>query len=275
MSTSAIDFRPIRAGEPHALLAGVWRRIMRDFDLDKPRLDDLLSEHVRKLTYMDSEKQLQYRGNVLSDLLAESLTWGTFLRGLRGIGVRSVEIELRLHHLKYATVHKLPIEFPGYDVDPEARLPGQKDLPPTELHYFFMAIMRDLGMSIDDINNYLTRYMIRARIPLTSRNKTSMRGNVKKDIFQQRLSWTSFVRGLNFLEITKFEIELHLQFKNHKSKHRHVIILNDPEDLIEELRDLIPPEDLNDFTIPTETTAAADDSQRPSPDGQDATDASI
>lgn len=230
----ASDFKNIRTGEPDALLAGIWRQVMRDYEMDESRLDDLVSEFARKMTFMDAEKQMQYRGNVISDLVSEKMSWRTFLRGLRAIGVMKMDFNLTLHHLHFATEHSMLIEFPKPSVDVDLVVKGEKK-PPTELHVFYMAIMRDLGIGHEIINKLITRYMARMRVPITPSNKTSARGNIKKELWMERLSWKNFVRGLNFLEVTKFEVELVLYFKRSKSTHRRVIVINDASDLMIEL----------------------------------------
>lgn len=234
LSNKASDFKNIRTGEPDALLAGIWRQVMRDYEMDISRLDDLVSEFARKMTFMDTEKQLQYRGNVISDLTSEKMSWRTFLRGIRAIGVVEMDFCLVLHHLRFATEHSMLIQFPDPSVDVDF-VPKGESKPPTELHVFYMAIMRDLGISNDTINKLITRYMGRMRVPITPRNKTSARGNIKKELWMERLSWKNFVRGLNFLEVTKFEIELRLTFKKSNSTHRRVIVINDADDLMIEL----------------------------------------
>lgn len=250
----ATDFRDIRTGEPDAVLAGVWRQIMRNYGMDFARLDDLVTDYSKLMTFMTPEKQSQYRGNVLSDLKGERMTWGTFLRGIRCLKMQKMDFILHLHHLNYITEHTLTKEFAPPDVDIDAiRLPnGEK--PPTELYYLYTSIRHDLGISVSDVQHLLTKYMVRCRIPLTPKNKTSVRGNIKKDLFMERLSWANLIRGLNFLEIVKFEVEIVLYPKKGKStRHRRVIILNDPQDLREELEAIDDKGSLSDTTLDTTT----------------------
>lgn len=250
----AIDFRDIRSGEPDAILAGLWRQIMRNYGMDRARLDDLVTDFSRQMSFFTEEKQSQYRGNVLSDLLAERMTWGTFLRGVRALKMRKMDFIVHLHHLRYITEHTMVKEFAPPDVDIDAT-PEDGKKPPTELHFLFISIMRDLGVSSTDVQNLMTKYMVRTRVPLTPKNKTHVRGNIKKDLLGERLSWASFIRGLNFLEITKFEVEIVLYPKKGRStRHSRVIILNDAQDLREELDIIANSSNIGDtsFQSPTQ-----------------------
>jgi len=245
----ATDFRDIRTGEPDAVLAGIWRQIMRNYGMDFARLDDLVTDYSKMMTFMTPEKQSQYRGNVLSDLKSEKMTWGTFLRGIRCLKMQKMDFILHLHHLQYITEHTLVKEFAPPEVDIDLPLPNG-DKPPTELYYLYTSIRHDLGISVADTQQLLTKYMIRCQIPLTHKNKTSVRGNIKKDLFGERLSWASLIRGLNFLEIVKFDVEIVLYPKKGKStRHRRTIILNDPHDLREELEAINERKDANDTQL--------------------------
>lgn len=211
--------------------------------MDKARLDDLVTEYARRMTYLTEDKRVQWRGNVLSDLLSTSMTWSTFLRGIRCLNMRKMGFTLKLHHLNIITEHTFIKEFPGADVDVEST-PESGQKPPTELHLFFTSIMRDLGVSVGDVQTLLTRYMIRARVPMTTDNRTNVRGNIKKELFGERLTWPSFIRGLNFLELTKFELIVTLTPKTGRGRsHRRIIVLNDADDLRDELLAIVTNKD--------------------------------
>lgn len=235
--------RDIKSGTADAVLSGMWRQIMRDYQIEEGRIDDLIFEYSNKMTHLDANKRQQFRGNVPSDLRKDTMSWRAFVVGLMILGTTEFEVRLRLHHLNSMTEHAFtktfpPPDQPGQDDDEEEMDESKAELKPrTDLSMFFSGILNDLAISISQFDHLLGNYMIRMRVPMTARNRTHVRGNLKKELMGRRLSWASLVKGLNFLKVTRFDFILTLKFKNgRESVHQRLIILNDREDLIEEIR---------------------------------------
>lgn len=166
------------------------------------------------------------------------MTWLTFKRGLSCLGVKTATIVFTLNHLRHRTRHKLVLEFgEPVKLDEEADEEGKK--PPTELSIFLPSIMHALGVNIATFDRLLTSYMLRHRIDPSRNKRVSVRGNLKKSLLDRRLSWANFIKGLDFLTIPSFDVEINLTFhgrrKSRKLPHTDFIIINDVEDLLAEM----------------------------------------
>lgn len=234
----SLDSYPeIRSGTPDTILAGIWRVILKDFEIDPARLDDLVNSYSRQMTHLDAQKRAQYYGNVLSDLRADQMTWRTFRRGPMILKAKSMTIKLTLHHLRCQTEHKMTVVY-GPPNEPEEKPDENGHKQPTELSIFFSNIMNELGVSVSTFNSLLTTYMRRMRIPVTPSNRTYIRGNFKKEFTGLRLSWASFVRGIDFLTVPSFDIEITLEFQGRRSRrsiHKTSVVLNDIEDMLADM----------------------------------------
>ena len=79
--------------------------------------------------------------------------------------------------------------------------------------------------------------MYRALIPITTKNRTHIRGNLKKELLGPKLTWRSLIKGFNFLCVVKFDMRLRLFIKNlAPTEHVRTVILNDIDDFQEDLK---------------------------------------
>lgn len=199
------------------------------------------------MTQLDEKKRVQYYGNVLSDLQAGAMTWRTFKRGPMILGATKMTMLFTLHHLRCQTTHRLVIQYPpASEVDVSSATSKSE---PTELSLFFTNILMDLGVNVGTFNRLLTVYMRRHHVSVTPSNRTYMRGNLKKEFQGKRLSWASFNRGIDFLTIPRYDVQIDLEFKNkrnHSKKlHETTVVLNDLSDMMSDM-------DESDFLTPGE-----------------------
>lgn len=243
-------YPPIKTGEPHAILAGIWRKILQDLDIDPTRLDGLVEQYSRRMTHVSPQKRTSWYGNVSPDLIEPSITWMTFLRGPRVLGAKKMTLEFVLKHRFVRTRHTLIIEY-GPPDQPEEILTDKGEKPPTELSLFFTRIMFDLGVSPSTFNNLLTCYMRRTlRVESTPSNRSFLRGNYRKEFINPRLSWISFIKGLDFLTIPEFDLYITIETGGRRGKtthHHERIVLNEISDMLADMSEdefLEPPEEL-------------------------------
>lgn len=261
MSTTD-NFQEIRTGTADAILAGLWRRILTDYDIGPARLDDLVNQYSKKMTHLEPNKRAQFYGNVLSDLKSDQITWSTFKRGPMVLNAKKVTMTFTLHHRYCQTEHSFSFEY-GAPNEPEVIPEGllKKDIP-TELGTFLANIMSSLGVDVTTFNHLLSGYMKRNKIDSTQGKRMHVRTNLRKDLLQKRLSWAGFMRGLDFLTIQKLDVKIELEFVSRsnrvkRSKHYERIILNSIEDMLADMDD-------SDFLNPvvSESTDAATDTPR-------------
>lgn len=235
------NFPEIKTGTADAILAGLWRVILSDYDISPARLDDLVNQYSRKMTHLDANKRSQFYGNVLSDLRSDQMTWRTFKRGPMILNAKRMTMTFTLHHRFCSTEHTLHIEYGAPD-ELEEKLDADGNKPPTELSVFFPEIMSSLGVDVATFNRLLTSFMKRHRIDPSRSQRAYARGNLKKELLQQRLSWASMIKGLDFLTVPKFDIKITLEFENRskkirRSEHFSKFILNDIEDMLADMDD--------------------------------------
>lgn len=249
MSPTTYPF--IKSGTADAVLAGIWRKICYDLDIDDARLDDLILGYTKKMTYNDPQKRAQDYGNWSSDLKQGQMTWTTFLRGPRCLNVKRMSMEFRLNHLRYNTIHTLAKEYPEPH---EPVQDSETSETVTELSQFLMQIMHDLGVTVSKISELLNVF-VRRQTRLGGA-KPFLKGNVKKEFFHPRLSWASFIRALDFLTIPSFDLKITLEFYGRRRKvtnHRMSIVINTIEDLMAFM-------DESEFLIPNVTVSTTEDS---------------
>ncbi len=236
----------IRSGTADTVLAGLWRIILKDERIDPARLDDLINQYSRKMTNVDAQTRTQWYGNVASDLKADQMTWRTFKRGPMVLGAKRMEITLILHHLNCRTRHKYVLHYPPPDQSEEIDT-GDGGKQATELSIFYAQILMNLDVSVGTLNRLLRTYMQRRHMRITPANSTYMRGNLKKEIIGKRLSWASFVKGIDLLTVPRFGVEIALFYDNRHKKttyHGTTITLNDIKDMLADMdeSDFLQPE---------------------------------
>lgn len=97
----------------------------------------------------------------------------------------------------------------------------------------FRTILFDIGIDTGKFNILLERYMIRAGLPNNIRESSSVRGNLKKELLKNSISWKVFIKGLMFLNITKFELVIRLHHSNKiVTEHKKTVALD--EDFVDE-----------------------------------------
>lgn len=232
------SFPLIQSGTADAVLAGVWRRILYDLDIDASRLDDLVYQYSTKMTHVSQAKRIQHHGNVSSDLKEPQITWSTFLRGPRHLGAKSVQMDFIFQHLRGRSRHTLYWEY-GKPNEPEEVLDADGNKPPTELSIFLIKTMHSLGVDIGTFNSLLTSYMRRTlKAQSTPNNRTYLRGNLKKVFYEPRLSWATLIKAIDFLTIPSFDLEITLTFGGRRpkvTKHHVTINLGLITDMLKEM----------------------------------------
>lgn len=236
MSIEAALIRaPLQTGGVDSILAGLWRKVLNDLDIDDSTILDKIDRYSKKVTKDFPERSAQIRGNLRTDVNKDAMTWYTFTKCLRVIGVEYFEIEFKLHHLRMVSSHVLRVKLDDHFFlsDEEEKDPKE----PTALSVFFKDMLHQLSIGVTMFESLLEHYMRREKVAINLRNKTHIRGYLKKDFSAPKMSWKSFVKGMVFLCVLKMDMHLILHLRrNQITEHDYEVVLGDMEDYTEELK---------------------------------------
>lgn len=99
------------------------------------------------------------------------------------------------------------------------------------LSSLYRKILFDLNIDFTRFNHLTEQYIIRAGLARHAKETTSVRGNLKKELLHDRMSWKVFIKGLNFLRVVRFDITIRLYHHNQKlTEHTKTVVLYSSED---------------------------------------------
>lgn len=237
--------REVASGAAATMLKSMWDLILRDYGVDAPRVEDLITEFSKKMTQEPLAKQQSWRGNLISDLRCDTLTWKDFIRALRITGAYQAEMIFDLHHQRYNTKHRFLVPLPPptepekgvtEEVYDEVKKEYVKKPVLTDLAVFMRAITNELGIDFVKREALLNSFIRRYRLLDTARNKSHVRGNLIKTLTAERLQFPHFIMGFSYLEVLALDWTINLHFKQGKtrreriSSHKDSFTFHDPED---------------------------------------------
>lgn len=88
----------------------------------------------------------------------------------------------------------------------------QNGSPNAILSRMFKMICYQRGITPDVFNALLERYIVRAKLPRNLRDISSIRGNHRKELMKDTISWKVFIKGLCFLNISRFDLVLRVHW---------------------------------------------------------------
>lgn len=89
------------------------------------------------------------------------------------------------------------------------------------LSNLFQQILGVCGVDTMVFNRLMNEYLndVRNNIPQNVKEKSSARGNLRKALLRQTMTWKVFCQGLRFLKFKKFTITISLYHANGKITH--------------------------------------------------------
>lgn len=102
----------------------------------------------------------------------------------------------------------------------------------------YQRILIDLGIGTSKFTNSMEKFLSDPRngYPQNIKERSSARGNLRKELFKVVMTWKVFCKGIRFLEITKFKVSVEL----HHPDGRITIHSSKPI-ILEDYPDGIPP----------------------------------
>lgn len=99
--------------------------------------------------------------------------------------------------------------------------------PNSVLASLFRIILQDNNITAIRFDKLLRDYVKRTNPPTNMKDEASLRGNLKKELLKSIMTWNVFVKGLTFLNVTKFEVSVKLyHFNNKVTEHKRVVELD-------------------------------------------------
>lgn len=78
----------------------------------------------------------------------------------------------------------------------------------------WMTILHDLGITIERYHALMTRYITRV-VPDPNRNvKVEIRQALAQELMKSSITWKTFVRGLDFLNVEEYEVGVHCKLED-------------------------------------------------------------
>ena len=91
----------------------------------------------------------------------------------------------------------------------------------------FRSIMVDLHINAFKFNNLINDYILEQIRVGKNDDRSSAKGNLKRELLSDKISWKVFCKGLRFLNIWKFEIRIRAHHKNgNVTEHFKVVNIN-------------------------------------------------
>lgn len=199
----------IKTGGTGAILAKLFRKIMEDLQInEQDRYDALMLRWIQKAVRMpNGEKIAAIRTGLSKELMKETISWKTFIRGLEFLYVEKFEITILLEH-RDETVTK------HYHSSPIVEESQSGVILADLLHriYVDLKIVGDTYSSL--MNDYIDSC---TRTYIDKRHRATMRASLSKELLKNNMTWKTFVKGLVFLQIPSFTIHMKLHHLSKKT----------------------------------------------------------
>lgn len=103
--------------EPGKILGGLLAKIFHELDIRGDKYSSLMDSYIeRSRSIIHKRQKATIRASISKELLKDSMTWKTLMKGLAFINVQRFTIRLKLYHaVKKATYHEIAVSVDGFD----------------------------------------------------------------------------------------------------------------------------------------------------------------
>lgn len=197
----------IRSGSVGSIPANLFRSILYACGMKEDRFLALIDRYViQAKAKADTPDQALAKANLGQELMKQSITFKTWVKGIEFLHVREFKLRVVLHHedgrvtTHHTVVHK-----------------EQFSQPNRILADFYRSILSDLEMEPALYDEYMQRYITKSFINPNRKDKASIRAGISKELLKPDMTWKSWVKGMVFLAAVKLEFYVFLQHENGKS----------------------------------------------------------
>lgn len=103
----------VNTGTEGSILSKIYRTILTDLGMDRQRYEALMNKYIqRSQHYPDRVQRAAARASLNKELLKESMTWKTFIKGLVFLRLWKIDITIRAYHMNQrVTEHRTTVNF--------------------------------------------------------------------------------------------------------------------------------------------------------------------
>lgn len=103
----------------------------------------------------------------------------------------------------------------------------------SNLSRLYRSILHDLGIDPSRYDALMTRYIQKAHLDPNRKDKATARAGLSKELLKETMTWKTFVKGLNFLAVVKFDLNISLHHANGKITNHKLSVAMDDMDVEE------------------------------------------
>lgn len=220
---------PITSGSIDTILASLYRTILSDLGISDGRLTNMIDRFILDdRSGIPKRKRSSTKGNLSRELRKTSMTWRIFCRGIKLLNVKSFRVTVDLvfrNSLHICTESKkIPMD----------EMPSDDEAVSTNTDKILADVYRELLDILDvdhiEFNRLMDMFLSDARnaIPQNIRKRSSVRGNLRRELLKPTMTWKVFCRGLKFLNAQSFVFIIELWHYNGRiTLHKSLKILLD------------------------------------------------
>lgn len=95
------------------------------------------------------------------------------------------------------------------------------------LSRLYAQIRFDLGITPSRYSDLMERYIRRATLSPGAKEKAAIRATLSKELLKDYMSWKTFVKGILFFQVLKFDITMTLYHRNNTVTTHTITVIAD------------------------------------------------
>lgn len=202
----------ITTGGIGSIPAALIRKIMHENHMDIQSYNNLMHWYVlRAQQNANRNDRMAARAGLSQELMRESITWKTFMSGLRFLNIGKFDLDiLAIFNDGHARRPVLKMDL--------RTLEGDGEILSTLYH----QLVEQEGNTPELHQARLTAYIEKTRGQQSKKDKAAARASLSKELQKSAMTWRTFIKGLVFLSVMKFTLTITLYHRN-KPKTMHFV----------------------------------------------------
>lgn len=203
------------SGTSGVILASLFRTIMHEIGINHEKFNYLMLRYLddpRNHIPRNVRDRSTVRGNLKKQLLKTVMTWKVFCKGLMFLNIRVLNLTLLLEHADHESQHQLTI-------NPPLKQPG------LILADFYRQILTELNIDPDSFDSIVANYCNKVNSLATEDEALKNKSKIKRETFNNSISWKVFCRGLFMLNIKRLTLIANVTHANTKQTVHRISML--------------------------------------------------